>query len=197
MPVIEFYYDFSSPNAYFAAFLLPPIAERYGARIEWKPIFLGGLFKALGAPQTPGMTSPAKAQHGLRDQERWSKKHGIPFRFASRFPLNTVKPLRVALALKSEGADLQAYTQAVYRAYWADDRDISDDAELGAICGALGLDGASLIARTSEPALKAALRDATDEAMRRDVFGVPTFIVGGELFFGKDRLDFLEDALKQ
>jgi 2-hydroxychromene-2-carboxylate isomerase len=195
MPVIDFYYDFSSPNAYFAAFLLPPIAERHGASIEWKPIFLGGLFKELGVSSKPGMSSPAKAKDSMRDQERWSAKHDIPFRFASRFPLNTVKPLRVALALGSDGGDLRAYTQAVYRAYWADDRDVSDDAELQGICDALGLDGASLVARASDPAIKAALKDATDEAMRREVFGVPTFIVGGELFFGKDRLDFVEDAL--
>lgn len=196
MRAIDFYYDFSSPNAYFAAFLLPPLAARYGARIEWRPIFLGGLFKALGAPQTPGMTSPAKARHGLRDQERWSAKYKIPFRFASRFPLNTVKPLRIALALKSDGVDLQAYTQAVYRAYWVEDRDISDDTELARICAALDLDGASLVARASDPALKSALKEATDSALQQQVFGVPTFVVEGELFFGKDRLAFLEDALK-
>src|SRR5262245_1157328 len=98
--VVRFYYDFSSPNAYFAAVLLPQIAARRGARIEYKPFLLGGVFKTLGVHMTPGMSSPSKAANSRRDLERWGRKHDIPFRFPSRFPMNTVKALRIALALE-------------------------------------------------------------------------------------------------
>jgi 2-hydroxychromene-2-carboxylate isomerase len=197
MKTVELYYDFSSPNAYFAALLLPAIAQRHGARVEWRPILLGGLFKLLGGPMTPGMTTPEKSAWSLVDLQRWSAKHGIPFRFASRFPLNTTRPLRIALVAAEHGLDHAAFAQAVFRAYWAEDRDISDAAVLSEILTGLGADAAALLARTEEPAVKEALRAATDQARARGVFGVPTYFVGDELHFGKDRLDFVEDALKR
>jgi 2-hydroxychromene-2-carboxylate isomerase len=195
MKTVELYYDFSSPNAHFAALLLPDVAARHGARIEWRPLLLGGLFKALGGPMTPGMTSPEKSAWGLVDLQRWSKRTGVPFRFASRFPLNTVKPLRVALVIAEHGVDHAAYVHAVFRAYWAEDRDISDAGVLSEILTGLGADAGAVLARTEDPAVKNALRAATDQARARGVFGVPSFFVGDELHFGKDRLDFVEDAL--
>jgi 2-hydroxychromene-2-carboxylate isomerase len=192
---IELFYDFSSPNAHFSAMLLPSIAARHGARIEWRPIFLGGLFKLLGAPSTPGMTSGEKSAWSLKDLERWSQKYDVPFRFASRFPLNTVRPLRAALIAADHGLDPGVFAQAVFRAYWVDDRDISEPAVLGEIVKDLGADPERVLARLEEPAVKDALRLATEQARDRGVFGVPAQIVGGELHFGKDRLDFVEDAL--
>jgi 2-hydroxychromene-2-carboxylate isomerase len=195
MKTVELYYDFSSPNAYFATLLLPAVADRAGARIEYRPFLLGGLFKLLGGPQTPGTTSPEKAAHGLRDLERWSAKHGIAFRFASRFPLSTVKALRLALICEDLGIQPRAFTEAVFRAAWAEDRDIADPTVLGEILTGLGADAAAALTRIEAPEVKDALRKATEEARSRGVFGAPVCIVDGELFFGKDRLDFVEDAL--
>lgn len=192
---VELFYDFASPNAYFGAMLLPPIAARHSARIEWRPILLGGLFKLLAAPQTPGMLSPEKSAWSLLDLQRWSRKYDVPFRFASRFPVSTVKPLRAALVAADHGLDPGSFAQAVFRAYWVDDKDISDAAVLGELVQHLGGDPKTILARIEEPAVKDELRAATDRARARGVFGVPSFVIDGELHFGKDRLDFVEDAL--
>lgn len=197
MKTVELYYDFSSPNAYFAALLLPAVAERAGARLEYRPFFLGGLFKLLGGSQTPGATSPEKAAHGLRDLERWSAKHGIPFKFASRFPIGTVKALRLALIADELGLDQRAFTEAVFHAAWAEDRDVSDPGVLSEILTRLGADAEAALVRIETPEVKDALRRATEEARSRGVFGAPVCIVDGELYFGKDRLDFVEDALRR
>jgi 2-hydroxychromene-2-carboxylate isomerase len=192
---VELFFDFSSPNAYFCAMQLPAIAARHGATVKWRPFLLGGLFKSLAVDQTPGMSSANKAAYGLVELERWSDKHRIAFAYPSRFPMNTVKALRVALALDADGADMQPYVEAVYRAYWVEDRDISDEAVLRDILTGLGLDADALVARTADPAIKDALRLATEEVAARGGFGAPTMFVGGQMFFGKDRLDFVEDAL--
>jgi len=193
---VELFYDFSSPNSYFAALQLPAIAERNGATIEYRPFFLGGLFKALGVHMTPGMSSPAKAAHSRRDFERWSARYGVPFRFPSRFPMNTVRALRTALVLDGHGFEHRRYAEAVFRAYWVDDLDIADPATLRKLLDELGLDAAAMLAESEQPDAKDALKQRTDEALARGIFGAPSMLVGGELYFGKDRLDFVEDALR-
>jgi len=192
---VELYFDFSSPNAYFAAMMLPGIAEGAHARIEYRPFFLGGLFKLLGAPQTPGATSAEKAAWGMKDLERWSKKHGVPFRFPSRFPMGTTRALRLALLAADLGLDVRVFVERVFRAYWVEDRDISEPATLRALLTVLGADADAALARAESPAVKDALRAATEAARIRGVFGAPVCIVNDELFFGKDRLEFVADAL--
>jgi len=193
---VELFYDFSSPNSHFVTLQLPAIAERHGATVEYRPFFLGGLFKTLGVHLTPGMSSPAKAAHSRRDFERWSERYGIPFRFPSRFPMNTVRALRTALVLDRHGFEPRRYAETVFRAYWVDDRDIGDPATLSALLAELGVDPAATLAESDQPDVKDALRQRNDDAVARGIFGAPSMIVGDELYFGKDRLDFVELALR-
>lgn len=192
--VLDVYWDFSSPFAYLGAAQIPALARRTGARVTWHPLLLGGLFKSIGTAEVPLATfSAAKQRYIHRDLERWAAYAGVPFRFPSRFPAQSLRALRVYLALP-EG-HRGAYRDAVFRACWADDRDISDDAVL-ASC----IDGDSVardaLAKASTDEVKAELRRLTEVAAQRNVFGVPTFVVGRELFWGQDRLDLVEDALR-
>lgn len=192
---VELFYDFSSPNAYFAAMMLPAVAERGGARVAYRPIFLGGLFKLVGGHETPGAMSPEKAAYSLKDLARWGQRHGISFHWPSRFPMNTLKAMRLALVVPELGLDERAFVESLFRAYWVEDRDLSDVAVLRGLLTALGADADLALARIETPEVKDALRAATEAARARGVFGAPVCIVDDELFFGKDRLDFVEEAL--
>jgi 2-hydroxychromene-2-carboxylate isomerase len=191
---VRFFYDLSSPFAYLASTQIEAVARRAGATVRFSPFLLGALFKEIGTPNVPLFAMPeAKRLLAGKDMMRWADHYGVPLRFPSRFPMNTVKPLRMLLEVAPEHhAPLM---HALYRAYWADDRDVSDDAELAAIAGAIGLDGQALVAATRTDAAKARLRDATDEAARAGLCGAPSFLVGDLLFWGQDRLGFVERAL--
>jgi 2-hydroxychromene-2-carboxylate isomerase len=192
--IVDFYFDYSSPFAYLGSTQIEAAAARHGGTVRYRPFLLGGLFKAIGTPNVPLFNAPeAKRRHHMADMFRWADHFGVPFRFPSRFPMNTVKPLRMTLALPE--ADRPRLIAPLFKAYWADDRDISDDTTLAEIAGAAGLDGAWLVASTGEERLKAELKAATDAAVQVGVCGAPTFIVGGLVFWGQDRLLFVEKAL--
>ncbi|HTJ81348.1 MAG TPA: 2-hydroxychromene-2-carboxylate isomerase [Polyangiaceae bacterium] len=191
---VEVWFDYASPFAYLASTQLRALAGRTGSEIEMKPLLLGALFKTRGTPNVPlfEMSAPKREHMGI-DLGRWAERWGVPFKFASRFPMNTVKALRLTLlAPEAKRLDLAL---AIFSAFWADDRDISDEGELVAIARGAGLDATPLVASLAEDATKEMLRAATDEATRRGIFGVPTFFVDGEMFWGQDRLDWVEDAL--
>ncbi len=190
---VELYWDFSSPFAYLGATQAAELARKTGATVRWKPTFLGGLFRTIGMADVPLATfSAAKQRYIGTDIHRWAAYWGVPFQFPTRFPTSSVRALRVYLALPEERQD--AYRDAVFRAYWAEDRDITDDAVLGACIGdeAIAKDA---LARADSAEIKLQLRAATDEAAARGVFGVPTYVVGDELFWGQDRLQLVEEAL--
>ncbi len=191
---LEVYWDFASPYAYFGAMQAEALARRTGATLVWRPLLLGGLFKSIGQADVPLSTySPAKQRHTGLDLERWAARWGVPFRFPSRFPMNTVTAMRAWLALPE--ARRGAFQRAVFRAYWADDRDIADPSVLAELLG--GDDGPAVLERARTPAVKDALRDATQQAMDAGVFGVPTWVVDGrELIWGQDRLPLVERALR-
>jgi 2-hydroxychromene-2-carboxylate isomerase len=186
---VEVFFDFSSPFAYLGASQVASLAERTGAKVIWRPLLLGGLFRTIGQADVPLFTfSEAKQRFVGQDLERWAAYWGVPYRFPTRFPMNTVKALRMYLALPEERRD--AFRAAAFRAYWAEDRDLSDDAVLRELAG-------DAVDRIDTPEIKHALRAATDEAAARGVFGVPTFVVDGELYWGQDRLGLVERALVQ
>jgi 2-hydroxychromene-2-carboxylate isomerase len=192
---VAFFFDFSSPFAYLADTQIEAVARRAGASIRWKPFLLGALFKAIGTTDVPLFTMPEpKRALALLDMTRWSEHHRAPFRFPSRFPMNTVKALRMVLELPD--AQKPALIHALFRAYWAEDRDIADDTVLAAVATAAGLDGPALVAGTKDDRVKARLKEATDEAQRAGLFGAPSFLVGDLFFWGQDRLPFVERALQ-
>jgi 2-hydroxychromene-2-carboxylate isomerase len=191
---LEIYWDFSSPYSYLGATQAAALAKRTRATLSWKPMLLGGLFKAIGQVEAPVLTwGEAKRTHTLKDLTRWAALFGVPFKFPTRFPTHSLKAMRVYLALAEERRD--AFREKTYRACWAEDRDIADDATLRELIGE-GAD--AVIARTQESAVKQALIDATNEAVKRGVFGAPTWIVDGkddELIWGQDRIPLVERAL--
>ncbi len=191
MATLEFFYDFVSPYSYLASTRVEAVAARTGATIRWRPFVLGGVFKATSnhAP----IEIPAKAKHMLLDLDRWSRRLGVPLKFPEAFPFNPILSLRTALAAEAVGKLVPA-THAIYRARWADQRDIADPAVLAAVLTEAGLDGAALVA--AAPSYKEALLKQTQEAIDRGAFGAPLFFVGEQLFVGNDRLDFVEEALK-
>jgi 2-hydroxychromene-2-carboxylate isomerase len=199
--VLDVYWDFSSPFAYVGAAQVSALARRTGAHVSWHALLLGGLFKSIGTAEVPLATfSAAKQRYILKDVERWAAYAGVPFRFPSRFPAQSLRALRVYLALPE--IHRAPYRDAVFRACWADDRDISDDAVLASCIttsAGPGADRESLasdaLAKANSDEVKTALRRATELAAQRGVFGVPTFCVGRELFWGQDRLDLVEEAL--
>ncbi len=194
MKRVEFFFDFSSPFAYLASTQIEALAARKGASLVYRPFLLGALFKAIGTPNVPLSAMPeAKRRLVVADLFRWADHWGVPFRFASRFPMNTVKPLRMVLAAPEE--HVAPLVAALYRAYWVEDRDISADDVLGDAATSVGLDGAALVAATTEERLKLRLKEVTEQAERVGVCGAPCFLVGGLLFWGQDRLLFVEKAL--
>src|SRR5216683_599494 len=205
MKTVDFYFDFSSTNSYFAAFLLPEICQRIGARVNWMPAHFAALFRGTGFDVMA--MSRQKARYLWRDHARYAEATGLPFKRPSRFPMKTSTALRMVLAAgDSVGADADsearerakgAISQAVMRAYWERDEDISQREVLKAIASQAGFDGAALIDAADTPAVREQLAAITDQAVARGVFGAPTFFVGSEMFWGKDRLDFVERYLKR
>jgi 2-hydroxychromene-2-carboxylate isomerase len=191
--IIEFFFDIGSPYSYLAATQVEQVGRRTDAEIRWRPFLLGGVFKSSGNPAPAAVA--AKVRYMVTDLERWAAHYGVPFKLASRFPLNTLQAQRVLIAAgRSDPHTVPPLSLALFEAYWADDRDISDIEEIARIADTVGLDGRGLAAMGSDPAVKDQLKAVTAEAVERGAFGAPTFFVGSEMFFGNDRLDFVERA---
>lgn len=191
---LEFFFDVGSPTTYLAATQLPRIAAEAGAGLRWRPMLLGGVFKATGN-QSPVLI-PAKGRWMLADITRWAAHWGVPFAHNPHFPINTLALMRGAVALQQRSdADFRRYLDAVFRALWVDRRNLGDAAELAALLGTIGIDPQAFAGWTAEAAVKAALIANTEEAVERGVFGAPSIFVGDELFFGQDRLEFVRQAL--
>jgi 2-hydroxychromene-2-carboxylate isomerase len=192
---VEFYFDVGSPAAYLAWMQLPKIARETGREIEYRPFLLGGVFQATGN-KSP-MEVPAKGQYMIDDLQRFARRYGVPFAHNPHFPINTLMLMRGAIGLQlREPARMVPYVDAVYRALWVDGKNMNDPATVAGVLKGAGFDPEKLLALAADPAVKDALKAATQEAVSRGVFGAPTFFVGKDMFWGQDRLDFVKEALQ-
>lgn len=190
---IEFFWDIGSTNTYFALHLIRPLAQKHGANIVMRPFNLGFVFRYHNYVL---MEEPsAKMANRKRDLDRWATRYDLPFRFPDQFPIKTSRALRGALAARAMGVETQ-YLNAIFSRYWErNDPSIADLDGLRDVADEIGLDGAAFVAVVEAPDTKQALIDETDGALKRGVFGAPSFIIDGELYWGKDRMEFIEDAL--
>lgn len=192
----QFLFDFGGPNSYLAYKMLPDICVRTGAEAVYIPISLGGLFK-LTNNQAPFMRyadTPAKRNYEMLEFNRFVKAHALPFKMNPRFPINSLHLMRGAVAAQHLNC-FAAYVDAVMAAMWEDGADMSDAVVVATILDAAGLDSVALLAKAEDPAVKAELIANTEDAAKRGAFGVPTFYVGDDMYWGKERLGQLETAL--
>ena len=188
MPTLDFWFDFASTYSYPAAMRIAPLAAAAGVAVRYRPFLLGPIFKAQGWDSSPFNVYEAKGRHMWRDLERLCADLALPFRRPESFPQNSLLAARVALIGPDDDGG-EAFCRAVFRAEFADGRRIDDTAVIGEILTDLKLDPAAVL-DAAQTEGKQRLRQQTDEAQRRGIFGAPTFIASdGELFWGNDRLE--------
>jgi len=188
-PAIDFYFDFSSPYGFLASEKIEALAAKHGRGVAWHPILLGVIFKQTGA--VPLTTVPLKGDYSRRDMARSARFHGIAgFRMPSTFPIATQAPARIALWVRSRDAALTSKViHALYRAFFVEDRNISDADTAADVAGTAGVDRTSARAAVDDTAIKDALRRENELAIAAGVCGSPFIVVDGEPFWGVDHLD--------
>jgi 2-hydroxychromene-2-carboxylate isomerase len=199
MPKVEFHFDFGSPNAYLAHLAVPEIERRTGAKFEYVPVLLGGVFKLTNN------RSPAESMAGIKnrleyerlEQRRFIDRHKITrFVWNPFFPVNTLLIMRGAVAAQREGI-FARYIDEVFKSMWAEPKKMDDPEVVRAALTESGFDGTALLARTQDPEVKDRLMKNTQDSVARGAFGSPTFFVGNEIFFGKDRLQDVEEEISR
>ncbi|OGA38877.1 MAG: 2-hydroxychromene-2-carboxylate isomerase [Betaproteobacteria bacterium RIFCSPLOWO2_12_FULL_62_13] len=191
---IDFYFDFSSPYGYFASTRIDAIAANHGREVVWRPILLGAIFKITG--QQPLPTIPLKGSYAKHDLARSARIFGVPFKIPSKFPVAGQAPSRAFYWVGDRDPALaRKLAQALYRAYFAEDRDISSAEVTANVAAKLGLNRDEVVQALNEPAVKERLKTEVDAAIERGVFGSPYIIIDGEPFWGSDRLDQVEKWL--
>jgi 2-hydroxychromene-2-carboxylate isomerase len=193
MPTVRFLFDYGSPTTYLAWKRLPAIAARTGATVEHVPVLLGAIFKATGNA-SPAMV-PAKGRHMNDDMQRWARRDGTPLVLNPFFPVNTTQLMRGAIVAQQRD-ELPRYSEAVFHGMWRDAKNMGDADVLSQTLTDGGLDAAAYAAAIEDQAVKDRLRANTEAAIAAGVFGAPSFFVGDQLFFGQDRTDFVERALR-
>ncbi len=199
MPRLEFFFDCSSPWTYLAFHRVEGLAAEAGAELVWRPILVGGVFNAVNGSvyEQRANPVPAKIRYHAKDLQDWARLDGLRIGWPDVFPVNSVKAMRACLVTEEQGL-LPAWARAVFEAYWGQGLDIAQDEVLTKLAANLGLDGAELLARAAEPAVKERLRANTQELIDRGGFGSPTlFVDGDDMYFGNDRLPLVREALRR
>lgn len=198
---LDFYFDIVCPYAYLGSTQIEALCDRYNTRVAWRPFLLGGLLKATRPDQDSMFTtrlSPNKAQHNRLDVIRWADVRGVPFRWHPNHPVRSLTVMRALVQLANADGVITdpAPIHALYRAMWADNRDLSHEDVLIDVLNTCGLDGAALFAGTRAPTVKMRLRAWTDALAARGGFGAPAMFFNGQHYWGQDRLHFVEAALQ-
>lgn len=196
--MIEFFFDCSSPWTWLGFESIQPLAEELGVAIDWRPILVGGVFNAVNGSvyEMRRNPVPAKARYMGKDLADWARLQGLEILFPPAvFPVNSVKVMRACCWL---GQECVPFARAAFHAYWTQDRDISQDAEIAAVAREVGIDPDALFAAIATDAVKDRLRANTDELIARGGFGSPTIFVGGDdMYFGNDRMPLVRAAVER
>jgi 2-hydroxychromene-2-carboxylate isomerase len=196
---VEFFYDLVSPYSYLAYGRVSQICEEHGVELVLRPMLLGAVHNAIGL-QAP-IYIKSKGSYQLRDIHRWAEHYGLPMEFPEPFPFRTLKTMRAVVALAGLG-DLEAFTREAFALYWEEGgapkgfEEADEDEPIREVARRIGRDPEEVLEGATTSEAKEALKSATSEAVERGVFGAPTFFVGDEMFWGNDRLHFVEAALK-
>jgi len=196
MVKVEFHFDFGSPNAYLAHLVVPEVEKRTGAKFEYVPVLLGGVFKATNN-RSPAETNAGvknKGDYGRIEMQRFINRHGLKFAFNPNFPVNTLMMMRGAVAAGRLGI-FPRYIDQMYRFMWAEPRKMDDPAIVAAAWKESGFDAEKLGVLIQDQTVKDELVANTQKSVERGTFGSPTFFVGDEIFFGKDRLREVEEMI--
>lgn len=190
---LEFFFDVGSPASYLAWTQVPGVRQRTGATLRYRPMLLGGVFKATGNASPAAV--PAKGRHSGVDMQRFARRYGVTLTMNPHFPVNTLMAMRLATAAV-DGEQRDTVLAALFEGLWLHEKNLADIQVLGQTLAEAGLDPEEWAARAQDQAVKDRLKTTTEEAVARGVFGAPTFFVGEDMFFGQDRLDFVEEALQ-
>lgn len=191
---VEFYFDLGSPATYLGWTQLPALCARQDAQLVYRPMLLGGVFQATGNA-SPVMV-PAKGRYMFIDLQRFADRYGVPFGLPPGFPVNTLTLMRGVIGTQLQApARFEALLKVLFEGLWVHRRNLSDPAVLADTLAQAGFDVGAFMALAAQPEVKEALKQATERAVAKGVFGAPTCFVGEQMFFGQDRLDFVEEAL--
>ena len=191
---VEFFFDLGSPASYLAWTQLPRLRAEHGATVVLRPMLLGGVFLATG--NSSPVTVPAKARYTYVDFQRYAARYGVTLRFSQYFPINTLTLMRGAIGVQLHQPErFEDYLAAMFTALWVDGRNLGDPLVVAEVLAQAGFEPDAFVAWVGDTHVKAVLKSVTEEAVSRGVFGAPTFFVGDEMFFGQDRLPFVEEAL--
>lgn len=192
---VEFFFDLGSPASYLAWTQLPALCARHGAALRYRPMLLGGVFQATGNA-SPVMI-PAKGRYMFTDLARFAARYGVPFGLPPGFPINTLALMRGLVGTQLRAPErFDVLLAALFNGLWVQRRNLGDVTVLEQVLAEAGFTAAEFQLLTGDEEVKAALKQATEEAVERGVFGAPTCFVDGQMYFGQDRLDFVADALK-
>ncbi|WLH33938.1 2-hydroxychromene-2-carboxylate isomerase [Pseudomonas sp. FP2196] len=191
---VEFYFDLGSPATYLAYTQLPKICADTNSELTYIPMLLGGVFKATGNA-SPAMI-PAKGRYMFQDLDRYAKRYGVPLKFNPHFPINTLLLMRAVTGIQLRQPErFEAFINCLFAALWVEGANLNDPVTVAGVLSEHGFDPDEVLALTNDETVKAALKVNTETAVKRGVFGAPTIFVGNQMFFGQDRLDFVEEAL--